>query len=734
MRLPESKAHLKKKDSADSLRPFGPTVIGTPASIPGVLLLLLMLTVLGIWLSLLVHAGGGQGAPALSNGALAPAASATSAPSTSAATSTVLPVPTAPEEHLFNIPSGDAGISVWSGTEGLYGIAAMPDGSFWVGDWSKTAATTGGRLLHYSPQGQLLIATPAPGGEQDMGGMVRDLEAYGPNLWAIVNHSLYGIGQDQKVTSINPLPDEIDAKTVVSSALEIGPNGEVLLISGADDSHPAQLLDAGGKLATFTSGADGKTNMESLPGIPAPGSTSGTPGGTHGMYTVSLGNGSGAGMGTLTIPGPGSGKQVSIREPYPITDIHILRVNKDGSVLVMAERDVGGHGSSDDALQSVLLFGSDGTLLGRAVLPIAGHYIDIVRQIAIDDSGSVYVLYKSGLREFSVDRLNFYPPIVPPPLPFLPTSTPTYTPPNPTPIPTDLQGLVRDSAAIADVDVTYSFTNGAVLRVRNWAKPFEIQMYQDSGPSVTTYASVSGDPQDMKLLVKGKRYVLFLTNPVRYGECILPPEEFNLTDGKLGVFEVVGNRISNAPVGGYVGTPISDFEASIWNMVPGSQYNGPPPPVPPDTGPGDLMALARSSDLIAEVISLYGGAGTGHYFYTYHVQEWLKKPAGFPTDDLDMSFSTSCEAIPGASLGEHLIIFLTMQQSQDAEGNMQTYYQLNGGEMGIIHTDMNGIVRWAGIGHYRGWAYSDVVRAIRADVRLSGTAIPTATPSPTPAP
>jgi hypothetical protein len=709
----ERKTRLENENSAGFARPLSRAMSDMVGSMPVALLLLFVLALPAIWLVLLMRIGSGQDGPVVSNTAQAQTASVTSGP-ISGATYTVLPVPTAPVEHLFNIPSGDAGISVWSGTEGLYGIAAMPDGTFWVGDWSKTATTTGGRLLHYSRQGQLLTATPAPGGDRDMGGMVRDLEAYGPNLWAFVNGSLYGIGQAENVTSINPLPDEIDSRAVVSSALELGPDGEVLVISGGDTSRPAQLLDSNGKLVTFTLGSDGKTNVASLPGFPGPG-------GSRNLYTVALDSSSG--VGTLTM----SGTPVSVREPYPITDIHILRVNKDGSALVMAERDMGGHGNPDDTRQTVLLFGSDGSLLGRAVLPIPGHFIDVVRQIAIDDSGSVYLLYRSDLRQFSVARLNFYPPGAPLPLPFIPTSTPTYTPPTSTPTPTDLQGLVRDTDVIADVDVTYSFTDGVVVRVRSLIKDRHV------GPYDVPYLNVAGDPQDMKLLVKGRRYVLFMTSPVRYGDCVLPPEEFNLTDGKLGVFEVQGNRMGNAAMTGYGGMAVFDFEARLLKMIPGSQYNGPPPAVPPDTGPADLMALAQSSDLIAEVIAQYGGAGTGHYFYNYHVQEWLKKPAGFPTNDLDMSFSTSCDPIPTASPDEHLIIFLNEQQSQDGDGNMRTYYQLDGGEMGIIRTNASDIVRWAGIGHYRGWAFTDVERAIRADVRVSGTITPTPTPSPTPA-
>lgn len=473
------------------------------------------------------------------------AGSANATPTSSPSPVTV--VPTAPTEHLFTIPGGKGGIGVWYGTEGLYGVAAMSDGTFWVGDWTKTDTEIGGRLLHYSRSGQLLTATPAPGGSRDMAGMVRDLEAYGKDLWAIINRSVYEMAPDGRVVASYPLPDEIDSRPVVSPALLLAPGGEVLITANGPGSAQApsanaQIVGAAGKQAIFTSDKSGKTDMPALPGYPGPAGS---------LYSAAL-DASGAGMGTIMI----AGTQIAVKEPYPITALNILRVNRDGSLYVMAERDVGsGSGTNDksgtsrrseDARQTILLYGDDGQLKGRAVLPFAGHYIDVIRQTAIDDKGSVYVLYRSGRAEFSVARLNFYPPGVLPPMPFIATSTPTYSPPTPTPTPSDLQGLVTQAGAIADVEVTTAFTDTVITRVKKWLKPYEIQGYKGGDLYNASFLNVAGDPQVLKLLVKGGRYIIFLASPHMVGDCPQVPDALQLVAGNLGVFEVRGIRIGSA--------------------------------------------------------------------------------------------------------------------------------------------------------------------------------------------
>jgi hypothetical protein len=181
-------------------------------AVPATPVATMLLPAIFLLLAALLMQGSGTGGPEVSSTFRQARLAANPMPTT-------LVVPTALSERLFNISGGEAGISVWYGTEGLYGIAALPDGTIWVGDWSKTATTAGGRLLHYGRQGQLLATMPAPGGDLDMGGMVRDLDAYGSTLWAVVNSSVFGIGQDGQVTSINPMPDKIDGKPVVSASL-----------------------------------------------------------------------------------------------------------------------------------------------------------------------------------------------------------------------------------------------------------------------------------------------------------------------------------------------------------------------------------------------------------------------------------------------------------------------------------------------------------------------------------
>ena len=150
-------------------------------------------------------------------------------------------------ETVFIIPGGKDGVQ-YEGerpemlTWGPTAFAIAPDGSFWIAD------TVGNRLLHYSPKGEALNAINL--NEHQVVG-VGDLEITASGIWvldiAAVMPRVLHLSPDGELLASVGVPKELGLANGLSG-IAVGEQGQVL-VEREGSAFVSQLVDADGKVA-----------------------------------------------------------------------------------------------------------------------------------------------------------------------------------------------------------------------------------------------------------------------------------------------------------------------------------------------------------------------------------------------------------------------------------------------------------------------------------------------------
>src|SRR5579859_431175 len=608
---------------------------------------------------------------------------------------------------VFTIPLGPQGIGIWSDTDGLYGLAVTADGSFWVGDWAKGSTQDGGRLLHYSASGTLLGIVPAPGDHQ-RGGFVNGLQAWGPDLWAIVQRSLLRLAPDGTVRANYPLPDRLDGQAVAPGSFKpddqaglsflLGPRGEILLLPDVPATRVARLVDAAGRLATLHPGADGTTDLATTPAFPGQGRD----------FTAQIATPHTGRIMAGTVP-------ITLTTAQPLAGLHLFHVNPDDSFYVLAEET---FANPAGVYATILHYQADGTLRAHARLPLAGRFAAISRRLTVAPDGAVYALVGGHYgtdtdRDIHVERVNFYPPGDPLPAPLSPTPTPA--PPTPTATPTlTFADLVAQSPLIVelvmnpaagtpvplDQPVPGEEKTETALRenvtVSRWLR-------KPPGPHGDGLGLLLRTDQDQRLRTGAGRFILFLrpVQALRWGWGDALARLYEITSD-AGLIEVRADRLVSPALPAFDGLP----EAALTDAL--ARQVAPPAPDPPDTIV-DIAALTHQADMILEgdIADVYGGTGAGTG-YGVRVRRWLKKPAGVLGDDTYFwtekgDDGNTDEARLDLGSG-HFILFL--------EGPASDLYRREPHVLALFSI-RDGRIDYADVPRYWGWPLEDFVGTIR---------------------
>jgi hypothetical protein len=300
--------------------------------------------------------------------------------------------------------------------------------------------------------------------------------------------------------------------------------------------------------------------------------------------------------------------------------------------------------------------------------------------------------------------------------------------------------MVDQASAVAEVEVVSAPSGANVLHIKKWLKNITIKAEKGTYAEDTSTVLISGSAQDLSLLSSGKSYIVFMSVPIPDYEDLDMCKRFTgtmaLSVGAQGIFEMAGDLIGKAGLAQYSGQPVSLLEQDILSTLPTE-----PLPVThePDTGPDDLVRLAQSADMIAEVHLVGADAAVGTYFENLEVLKWLKKPASFSGTSIDMRFGRCSDVFMGG-FGQHYIIFINRITDQYSDGLTlvnRTDISLVGGNQGFYQlSDDNRYITSAGLRYYYGWGVQSFEDEIQKALLIPGTPDPklrppdTGTPQP----
>ncbi len=308
-------------------------------------------------------------------------------------------MPTEASTLLFTIPGGENGISVWSGTQGLYGIGAASDGTFWVGDFHKAGDSIddGGRLLHYGHDGtQLGTLKPDLG----VGGgleFVHDVECWGSDIWAIIQGKVVRLSEDGRILAEYQDTGMFGPPGGNNSALLMGASGEPLLSWDTADTRVLQVADSAGNIATPNPTPSTTIALTSTLPYPGRGLTYQA---RPAVSTIPYSREGIVQAGSITI---------TATMEHRLSGLHIFHVNSDNSFYALAEETLD---NPVGVQETVLHYSLDGRLLEHARIPLRARYIDVIRRLAVAADGTVYALVDAGESAragFEVRKVNFFP-------------------------------------------------------------------------------------------------------------------------------------------------------------------------------------------------------------------------------------------------------------------------------------------------------------------------------------
>ena len=272
--------------------------------------------------------------------------------------------------------SGEGGQPAWIGW-GADNFAVAPDGSFWIAD---TPADPD-RLLHYSPQGELLAVISMRLDDQQY--WARDLGGDGFGVWVLDYISqpelvLY-LGSDGNLLGRPPIPEQYATYTQEGNLMPglwhmpFVQNGRVIL------NGPAGIVE-------MTVGGD-SVNFKPVSGYAV-----------DGRIFTEVENG-------LMV----DDLRVSMKLLQPdhfLNDAWLLGVASDGSFYVRVDEGNNDQGKAEPPDRYVHRYSSTGDLLGIALLP--WPELDQAYDVALGPDGNVYAMYSRTDHSVEILRLRFY--------------------------------------------------------------------------------------------------------------------------------------------------------------------------------------------------------------------------------------------------------------------------------------------------------------------------------------
>ena len=272
--------------------------------------------------------------------------------------------------------SGEDGQPGWIGW-GADNFAVAPDGSFWIAD---TPADPD-RLLHYSPQGELLQAIPMLFGEHQY--WTRDLAADASGVWVLDYISQPGLvlhfNQEGGLPARYEIPEQFATYTQEDNILPglwhipFAEAGKVIL------EGPLGIVE-------MTLSGDGVAFQE-LQSYPLQG---------HIFTEVEDG---------LMV----DDLRVVVKPLQPdhfLNDAWLLGAASDGSLYVRVDEGNNDQGKAEPPDRYVRRYSSTGELLGIALLP--WPELDQAYDVALGPDGNVYAMYSRTDHSVEILRLRFY--------------------------------------------------------------------------------------------------------------------------------------------------------------------------------------------------------------------------------------------------------------------------------------------------------------------------------------
>ncbi|HMA35916.1 MAG TPA: hypothetical protein VKY74_15745 [Chloroflexia bacterium] len=456
--------------------------------------------------------------------------------------------------------------------ESVVGLAAAPDGSFWVGDRDN-------QLYHYGAMGVELGVISTQFSLHEATSMkIRGAELWvlsrGPNGSTVLRATLAG-----RLLAQYPM-SELMAQGLTDFTLGAG---EQVLIQRDLSTPVVQLVDQEGQLAPH-----------SIVDLPV---------NTHDyIWYVSLDDHGQSNSGWIArdlYSTAGGAAGITLVVSNTLTDLQVLHMQADGSIYVVAEEWVPQPAGFYDTL---LHYALDGHLIAHARLPGAGPYARIMRDTTVAPDGEVYCLVgQPGGTE--IRRVTFFSPVAP-----LPPYQPAYRnpdeptpPPYPSPTPVwDLATLARKADTIVEGQ-TGPRNATDLAGVGNWAvQDLTVRQWLTAPPPagtppirlIPTFGGYNPHPPSIDLAFgSGEHLLLFLTVVDRAQGL------YNVTGGPAGAFGIANNRIHPFPPAQpepvpYEGWTVDRFERAIAVALT---------PVAAAPAPTDLPASPASAETVLPV-------------------------------------------------------------------------------------------------------------------------------------
>lgn len=324
-----------------------------------------------------------------------------------------------------------------------------------------------------------------------------------------------------------------------------------------------------------------------------------------------------------------------------------------------------------------------------------------------------------------ISQAKAIPTTAPSSTPHPPKASPTNTihpSPTNTPIATTLAEYVSQSEGIAEVTVTFAYTDGAKVRVDKWLKVLTLPednyllppyIVNEQFLSVGASTLQNGKPA----FEAGQHYVIFIDVDILHGEC--HPRSFGLLNDIQGIYRIADGNITQAPLPQYNGIALAQLESLLLAQLPASAQLQ--PTVMPDVGPDELVQLVHSADLIVEAHLIYGDSQS----MTYEIDKVLNQnmsasetPVAKANELVIVHFRCDARA-DGGETGRY-IIFAQQYKGRDIL-NLATslaFFSIDnktliGGGMFTVRPNPDPVVWTDGsLDHFAGWPLADLESAV----------------------
>jgi len=292
--------------------------------------------------------------------------------------------------------SGENGQPAWLGW-GADNLTTAPDGSFWITD---TPADPD-RLLHYSPQGELLAVIAMRLGDRQY--WARDLAVDASGVWVLDYISQPGLvlhlSLDGSLLAIYEIPEEFATFTQEGNVspglwhIPFADGGKVLL------DGPVGIVEM-----TVTGG---NVSFKQVKGYAI-----------GGRIYNDVENG-------LMIDDLRVGMQF-LQPNHFLNYAWLLGVAADGGFYVRVDEGNNDQGKSEPPDQFVRRYSSSGELLGIALLPLAE--LDQAYDVSLGPDGNVYAMYSRTNHSVEILRLHFATGAAPLLSPYTTVPQPSFIP------------------------------------------------------------------------------------------------------------------------------------------------------------------------------------------------------------------------------------------------------------------------------------------------------------------